>query len=172
VEGVFKAIRDLGLRIQDLGLDSIQSQYFRDKIIGVRLLVVGKMTEEQNALAKKYQLEVENLVQVSYEEILEAYRRCDLLCFPSFYEGFGLPIIEAQATGRPVITSNYGAMKEVAGEGALLVDPNKIDDLQNAICDLIKDEKLRNQLVAKGLDNVERFRAKKVGERYGEVYRT
>jgi glycosyltransferase involved in cell wall biosynthesis len=71
-----------------------------------KLIVVGKMTDKQKGLATKYQLDIENLVHVPYEKILDAYKRCDILCFPSFYEGFGLPIIEAQAIGRPVITSN------------------------------------------------------------------
>jgi glycosyltransferase involved in cell wall biosynthesis len=54
------------------------------------------------------------------------YRQADLLCFPSTYEGFGLPILEAQATGRPVVTSDLGAMKEVAGNSAWLILMMKI----------------------------------------------
>ena len=104
-------------------------------------------------------------------KILDAYKRCDMLCFPSFYEGFGLPIIEAQAIGRPVITSNFGAMKEVAGDGALLVCPDNIDEIQQAIEQIIIDEELRKKLVEKGLNNVERYKAENVVERYVEVYR-
>lgn len=135
-----------------------------------KLIVVGEMTPEQQALAERYQLEIENLVQVPYEAILDAYRRCDLLCFPSFYEGFGLPIIEAQSIGRPVITSNYGAMKEVAGDGALLVNPHKIDDVRNAILDIATNGKLREQLVTEGLNNVERYQPKVVVNKYVVVY--
>ena len=138
----------------------------------IKLIVVGKMTEAQKALAEQYNLEVENLVHVPYADILTAYKRCDLLCFPSYYEGFGLPIIEAQATGRPVITSNFGAMQEVAGEGGLLVDPYSIEDIQNAIRELLEDNELRNQMVKKGLRNVERFKADVVAGKYGEVYKT
>ncbi|MGQ1787095.1 glycosyltransferase family 4 protein [Saccharicrinis sp. GN24d3] len=136
----------------------------------IRLIIVGKMTEQQQALVDKYKLEVENLVQVPYEEILDAYRRCDMLCFPSFYEGFGLPIIEAQATGRPVVTSNFGAMKEIAGGASLLVCPNNMDEIQQAIDNLIMDEEVRTRLIEDGAKNVARFKAGVVGKMYGEVY--
>lgn len=135
-----------------------------------KVLVVGEMTEEQKKLAVQLSLEVENLVQVPYAQILDAYKRCDLLCFPSFYEGFGLPIVEAQAIGRPVITSNFGAMKEVAGEGAILVCPNRVEEIRQAIENLIKDKELRDELIKAGLKNVERFDAKNVAGMYAEVY--
>ncbi|WP_289055261.1 glycosyltransferase family 4 protein [Carboxylicivirga marina] len=135
-----------------------------------KLIVVGKMTEKQTLLAEQYQLNIENLVQVPYEAILDTYKRCDLLCFPSFYEGFGLPIIEAQAIGRPVITSNFGAMKEVAGRAASLVNPNKIQDIQWAIGDILEVEKLRSFLVEEGLKNVERFKGEVIAEAYNKVY--
>ncbi len=134
------------------------------------LLIVGKMSEEQKKLADRLNLKIENLIQVPYSDIVKAYRKCDLLCFPSLYEGFGMPIIEAQATGRPVITSNYGAMREVAGEGALLVDPNSTEDIHDAVKLLISDNRIKERLVKNGLENVEEYRANKVGERYGEVY--
>ncbi|MCT4645627.1 MAG: glycosyltransferase family 4 protein [Carboxylicivirga sp.] len=135
-----------------------------------KLIVVGKMTEEQEALATKYQLDIENLVQVPYEQILDAYKRCDLLCFPSFYEGFGLPIIEAQAIGRPVITSNFGAMKEVAGRAASLVNPYEIQDIRMAISEICGVEELRSLRVESGLKNVERYRGVEIAEAYSKVY--
>ncbi len=139
--------------------------------VSCKVLLVGEMTQEQKELADQLNLEVENLVQVPYELILDAYKRCDMLCFPSFYEGFGLPIVEAQAIGRPVITSNFGAMKEVAGEGAILVCPNKVEEIAEAIDRVIVDEEFRDKLIQAGLKNVERFDAKKVARMYAEVYR-
>jgi glycosyltransferase involved in cell wall biosynthesis len=81
-----------------------------------------------------------------------------------------MPIIEAQATGRPVITSNYGAMKEVAGEGALLVDPNSVDEIREAVLKVISGERLRDNLVKRGLMNVERYKGNEIGRMYGKVY--
>ncbi len=136
----------------------------------IKLIVVGKMKEKQKSLAEHYNLQIENLVHVPYDQIIDAYKRCDILCFPSFYEGFGLPIIEAQAVGRPVITSNFGAMKEVAGNGALLVFPNNIEEIINALLQIIVDKDLREDLVSKGLKNAERFKANTISEKYAKVY--
>ena len=141
------------------------------KDIDCKILLIGKMKTVQQDLIKRYNLAVENLVHVPYNKIVYAYRRCDILCFPSLYEGFGMPIIEAQATGRPVITSNLGAMKEVAGEGAVLVDPYEIDEIKQAVEKLIKETKLREELIKSGVINIERFLSKKIAIMYQNIYK-
>ena len=141
------------------------------KDIDCKILLIGKMTTVQQDMIKRLNIEVENLVHVSYDKIVDAYRRCDILCFPSLYEGFGMPIIEAQATGRPVITSNFGAMKEVAGEGALLVDPESINEINDALNRVVNDENLRKQLIRNGVINTMRFKAEEIGKSYFIVYR-
>src|SRR5690606_18012660 len=97
---------------------------------------------------------------------------CDVLCFPSFFEGFGMPIIEAQATGRPVITSNYGAMKEVAGEGAVLVDPNNGVEIKNALERIFEDSVLRSNLISKGLLNASTHLPLMLCGKYASIYTT
>jgi glycosyltransferase involved in cell wall biosynthesis len=94
-----------------------------------------------------------------------------MVVFASLYEGFGLPILEAQAIGRPVITSNFGAMREAAGDGALLVDPYSVDEIRAAILRIKNEPALREELVCKGRENAERFRAPVVAARYAELYR-
>lgn len=135
-----------------------------------KLLMIGKLKEEQKALLNEKQLEYENLTGVTDQQIIEAYKRCDLLCFPSFFEGFGMPIIEAQATGRPVITSHYGAMKEVAGDGALLVDPEKSEDIRMAVDQILKDGDLRKRLIDAGRQNAEKFKPVTVALKNAQVY--
>jgi len=165
VERIFEAVgglKDKAEKSEDERPET-EAKYYK-------LIVVGKMTELQIAMAKKYQLDIENLVQVPYDKILDAYKRCDLLCFPSFYEGFGLPIIEAQATGRSVITSHFGAMKEVAREGAVLVDPYKTEEIENALLSVIGGAGFREQLVQKGKDNINRFEGKVIAGLYAEIY--
>lgn len=166
VEG--ERLKDLGLKVEGERLKKDGS--FIPSTKNYKLIVVGKMTQQHHQLAEKYELDIENLVQITYEQILDAYRRCDMLCFPSFYEGFGLPIIEAQAIGRPVITSDFGAMKEVSGEGARLVDPYDIDQIGLAIRDIIDSEELRSSLVMKGQENIKRFGAEEIAMQYAEVY--
>lgn len=143
-----------------------------DAVVGMscKLIIAGRISESQSDLLHRKGVDYENLVGATDEEIIEAYRRCDLLCFPSFFEGFGMPIIEAQATGRPVITSCFGAMMEVAGEGAFLVDPYDPKDIRKGIMEIIQDGDLRARLVAKGLENASKFNAKRLALKYVEVY--
>jgi glycosyltransferase involved in cell wall biosynthesis len=85
------------------------------------------------------------------------YRGAEALIFPSLYEGFGLPILEAMACGIPVVTSNTTAMPEVAGEAALLVDPNSVEQISMAMEKLVSDSSLREQLRDKGITRAARF---------------
>ncbi len=84
-------------------------------------------------------------------------RNCAVLVYPSLYEGFGLPILEGMAAGAPVITSNSSSMPEVAGDGAILVDPSSVEDIASAIQELLSDQEKRSQLVGAGLRNSQRF---------------
>ena len=80
-----------------------------------------------------------------------------LFCFVSLYEGFGLPILEAQAAGVPVMTANNSSLPEVAGDAAILVDPTDVDAIADAMLRLSRDEPLRQQLIVAGRANVARF---------------
>ena len=139
--------------------------------IDATLVIVGKINDELNALVKQYGISVENKVNLTKSEICEEYRKCDLLAFVSTYEGFGLPILEAQAVGRPVITSTVASMPEVARKGALLVDPFSVVDIQKGILKIINDKALREELVEQGLENVKRFEAKVIAEQYNQLYK-
>ena len=87
------------------------------------------------------------------------------------YEGFGLPILEAQATGRPVITSNEASMPEVAGDAAILVNPYEVVEIKEAVEKIISDKKLREDLIKKGIENIKRFTPEKIAENYASLYR-
>jgi len=77
--------------------------------------------------------------------------------YPSLYEGFGIPVLEAQACGVPVMTSNNSSLPEVAGDAALLVDPTDVDAIAEAMRRLATDDALRAELVQRGFENVKRF---------------
>ena len=146
---------------------------------GCRLEIAGELSEKQRVSHGSTRMEedfseslgLQELGRLTDAELVEAYRRCDVVVFASLYEGFGLPILEAQATGRPVITSDFGAMKEAAGDGALFVDPHSVESIRAGVMRVMREPRLREDLVRKGLANVERFRAAAVAERYAEVYR-
>jgi glycosyltransferase involved in cell wall biosynthesis len=135
------------------------------------LTILGKLTEEQVRLLDDYQMDYSNRFNVSYEEVIQLYKDCDLLFFASFEEGFGLPILEAQAVGRPVITSNRAAMPDTAGEGACLVDPYDVDSMKEGLRKVIGDEKYREKLIKKGLENLKRFEPERIAGMYMELYR-
>lgn len=106
------------------------------------------------------------------ESVLAAlYRGATIAAYPSLYEGFGLPVVEAMASGVPVITSNRGATAEVAGEAALLVDPESVEGIAAAISRLLGDEALRQDLTALGLSRSKAFRWEVTAERTAGVYR-
>lgn len=134
------------------------------------LVIVGQESENLLSQLNKAKLNFTFKSNLSNEEMMEEYKACDLLTFVSTYEGFGLPIIEAQAVGRAVITSDVTSMPEVAGEGALLVDPYSVEDIRKGIVKLIEDEDFREGLIQKGLENVKRFDAEEIAKQYREVY--
>lgn len=88
----------------------------------------------------------------------ELFQGADVFLFPTFYEGFGLPILEAQASGVPVVTSNVSSLPEVAGESALYADPKEPSILAEIVNRLINDRELRDVIIKKGHENLERFR--------------
>ena len=138
--------------------------------INCKLIILGHLQPQQLELLQEYQISYENRYGISDDELIKVYQQCDMLCFPSFYEGFGMPIIEAQATGRAVITSNYGAMREVAGEGALLVDPHDDKHLTDAIKRICKNTDLRKELITKGVENAMNYNALNIGREYCKLY--
>ncbi len=139
--------------------------------ISCKLLLIGEPSEKIRRQAIAMDIEVEFRYHLTQEEVIACYQEADLLAFVSTYEGFGLPILEAQAIGRPVITSNIASMPEVAGEGALLVDPFSVASIRAGIQKVIQDKELRAELIQKGLENSKRFEAKGIAEQYNTLYK-
>jgi len=107
---------------------------------------------------------------LSKEQLAGHYRHAVCLVFPSLYEGFGLPILEAMSYGCPVITSDMSSMPEVAGGAALLVDPRDVDAIVLAMTRLAEDLNLRSVLKAKGFENCRRFSWEKTARETAAVY--
>lgn len=110
--------------------------------------------------------------RVTNDQLAALYRGALFLLFPSFYEGFGLPIVEAFASGTPVITSNVTSMPEIAGDAALLVDPSNIADIAAAIIKLYYSPELRSELTERGLKRVKIFSWDAVAERVKAAIKT
>ena len=134
------------------------------------LVILGKIPESDVNLLRAANIIFENKYDLTREEVQDLYAGCDLLLYPSLIEGFGLPIIEAQATGIPVITSNLSSMPEVAGDAACFVNPYDIMEIKNAVLKIIKDTIYREELIQKGFENVKRFSKEVITMKYINYY--
>lgn len=125
----------------------------------VKLILAGDLGKSAVALAKEKGLN-DNVIfagVLSEEKMPLYYRGARALIFPSLYEGFGLPVLEAMACATPVVTSNTTALPEVAGDACLLVDPEKAGEIAEAIDKIIEDSALRQKLRARGIERAGRF---------------
>jgi len=136
-----------------------------------KLRVIGHMTDAQHGVLKENNLEYENAFDVSEEQLRDEYRSADLVSFCSTFEGFGLPIIEAQSMRKPVITSNLSPMIETSGGAAYLADPSDVSSIREGIEKIISDAEFREGLVRDGLENVKRFEPAAVARQYEEYYK-
>ena len=139
--------------------------------LDITLIIVGQLSPHQEVSLNKCGVCYENKIGLSNSELVKQYKDCDLLVFASTSEGFGLPIVEAQAVGRPVVTSCISSMPEVAGEAACLVDPFDAASIRAGIVKVIEDSTYRQTLIQLGFQNVRRFQVTQVAEKYAKLYR-
>lgn len=136
-------------------------QVFIKNHSGIKLVIAGRIDnsfvdvpDEITSLGlKNYVIRTDF---ISEKQKTALYKGAAALVFPSYYEGFGLPVLEAQSLGIPVLTSNTSSLPEIGGEGALYIDPYNINDIANGM-EKLMDSEIRNELIKKGLKNTERF---------------
>ncbi|WP_282117800.1 glycosyltransferase [Maribacter aquivivus] len=141
------------------------------KDIMCHLRIIGKLNLETKELLQKHNIEYSNAIDLNNSEIVSEYEKCDIVNFPSLFEGFGMPIIEGQAVGRVVITSNISPMKYVAGGGAVLVDPIDIASITLAYREVIENDILRSKIIDKGFENIKHYQVKTIAEKYIDIYK-
>ena len=113
---------------------------------------------------------IRRLEYTTRSNLVNLIRGARAVVFPSLFEGFGLPVLEAMTLGTPVITSNSGALTEIAGEAALLVDPYDVDDIARAIAWVARDPDFCGELSYRGLVQAEKFSPRRYAERVGALY--
>lgn len=140
------------------------------KGIRCELVVIGELTQQQINCLRDAEIRFENHVGLSTHELFLQYEACDLVVFASLFEGFGMPIVEANVVGRPVVTSNITSMPEIAGKAACLVDPLSIESIRSGILRVLHDDEYRKSLILAGRHNAQRFDSKAIAQQYLAVY--
>lgn len=142
------------------------------KDLPLNLIVIGKLTDFQKVLLHKYRITFQEEINLPLEKMIYLYATSGMLHFASLSEGFGLPILEAQCLGLPVITSDLSPMKDVAGPGAILVHPHKPEEIRAAIIKLHQNKDLMESIINKGYQNVKNYTINNVAQKYLNLYRS
>jgi glycosyltransferase involved in cell wall biosynthesis len=140
-----------------------------------RLVVAGQALWLHSGI---YQAAIDHGVQhrlvftgyVPDQDLVPLYNAATLFVYPSLYEGFGLPVLEAMACGTPVVTSNLSSLPEVAGEAALLADPSDVHDLAAQMARVLEDPQLARRLSEQGLERARAFSWQETARRVIEIY--
>jgi len=129
----------------------------------------GAKEIENEIIASKYKSDIIKLGFVSEGNLNFLYAKALALIYPSLYEGFGFPALEAMQKSTPVLTSNVPTLREIVGNGALLVDPTKIEEISQGMYKLYKDMNIRSTLITKGKENIKRFSWEQTSKKILEI---
>jgi glycosyltransferase involved in cell wall biosynthesis len=135
-----------------------------------RAVVVGRLDDGQRKALADAGVDYVNRVDLDDAAVVRCYRECDVLLYVSTKEGFGLPVLEAQATGRPVVTSDREPLTTVAGGAACLVDCDDVAAIRAGLQRVLDDAAYRDELVAAGFRNVGRFQIDRIAAQYAAAY--
>jgi len=135
----------------------------------INLKLVGDKELNFN-IDNKTREKIELLENISEEELIKLYKNALLLAFPSFYEGFGLPPLEAMACGCPVVVSNIASLPEVCGDAAYYVDPYNIESIAEGMYKVLTNESLRQSLIQKGLKQTKLFSWEKSSREHIKIF--
>lgn len=139
--------------------------------VACQLHIIGELSEYQREVLTSFNIDFVSAKNLSDEDVINKYCECDLLLFPSTYEGFGMPILEANAIGVPVVTSSILSMPEVAGNAAILVDPYSVNSIKEGVLRVLNNDDLYQDLVREGRSNIKRYSNKNITQMYQEVYK-
>ncbi|WP_226064480.1 glycosyltransferase family 4 protein [Kaistella polysaccharea] len=142
---------------------------------GIPLVVIGKKTKYFNKVEKvlkknKLENQVQFLENVSMEELAAIYKLADIFVYPSFFEGFGIPVIESLFSGTVVITSNLSCLPEAGGENSAYINPHNFEDIKAKIIFLWNNESERNRRAEKSLGFVQKFNDQEIAKNLYAVY--
>lgn len=163
VPGLVRAIQKINLPLVLVGKRLAESDFDRKNQWNKDLLEVEKLTHDDKRIFK--------LGFVPQEDLVGIYNLATVCVQPSFYEGFGLPVLEAMSCGCPVVTSRVSSLPEVAGEAAFYVDPYNTDDMANGIGEIYFNTAVQEKFRKLGILQAKKFSWKKTAQETAEVYR-
>jgi len=169
----------VGTREPRKNLNLVLKAFARLRAAGLfrhKLVLVGRVGWLKSSLAEavSYLNLEQEVIETGYVpdgDLPTLYRVADLFVFPSLYEGFGLPVIEAMACGTPVIASDIPVLREVAGDAAMFIDPRSVDDLSNAILSIVGDVSMRAGLIDRGRARAQEFTVRATSLATMDIYR-
>jgi len=162
VEGIIRAyneVRSKKLELRNINLVIAGGKGWKSK----------KIYREREE--SKFKDDIKFLGYIDPEDKVYLYNLASVFVYPSFYEGFGFPPLEAMACGLPVVASFASSLPEVVGDAALMVDPYNINDISRALKEILTNENLRNQLIARGLKRAGEFSWRKTADEYLKILR-
>jgi glycosyltransferase involved in cell wall biosynthesis len=142
------------------------------KFIPCELWTVGVLEDDTRIFLKKNNIRFVSYENIGFDDLKKLYEDCDIVSFISTYEGFGLPILEAFAVGRPLLTSCISPMNEIAGDAAVKVNPYNIFDIRRGLLKIIEDDLFREELIQKGNELVKKYQLAQIQNMYQEIYAT
>lgn len=137
--------------------------------LSCKLRIIGKLNDKQIEALNVYKINYSNVFNLTDEQLLEEYKNCDIVNFPSTYEGFGMPLLEAQAVGRIVITSNIEPMNTIANGAAIIVNPYSVESIRKGYIEAFNFD---SDIICKGLINAKNFKVDNIARKYLDLYST
>ncbi|MEO0276004.1 MAG: glycosyltransferase, partial [candidate division WOR-3 bacterium] len=141
----------------------------------IKLIIIGQKGWKCEKILRKIEENKEKIIwfnNISKKELPFFYKNAIALLYPSLYEGFGLPILEAYKFNIPVITSNVSSLPEAAGKGAILVNPYDIKEIESAIFKIYIDKDLKSKIIESQKEEIKKYDYERIGEEILSLYRS
>ena len=169
---IFNKIKPVILQLGTASNKNINRTATALKGIHCSYIIVGRLDGATKNILVENNIDYKNIEEsLSDAAIAELYHQCDIVSLVSTLEGFGMPIIEANKTGRVVVSSNTSSMPEIAKDAAVLVNPFDVSDIRKGFLKVIEDDDYRNTLIENGFRNAKRFDKTTIAKQYFNLYR-
>jgi glycosyltransferase involved in cell wall biosynthesis len=169
-----KYILCVGSIIERKNQANLVAAFHQLNLSNYQLVLVGSSSKYQKEIEKYIQKDniqnVKILNKVPFQDLPALYQGASLFVYPSFFEGFGIPIVEALHSGVPVVAASGSCLEEAGGAGALYANPSDINDLADKMMRVLVDKNLQNQLIEEGQKHVQKFGAKRIAGQLNEIY--